>query len=123
MIHNEGKLNLSVLQKFETFFEKIPHDSSIAFINQETLSTFVPLFVKALLRYLGRKTPVDAEYDSDIVQTWLSNNEPRRDLVAHSSTFEDVKADFIINFSSCSYLNQMSAAKALNYTVSSCAPS
>ena len=99
MIHNEGKLNLSVLQKFETFFEKIPHDSSIAFINQETLSTFVPLFVKALLRYLGRKTPVDAEFDSDIVQTWLSNNEARRDLVASSSTLYNMKTDFIISLS------------------------
>ena len=35
--------------------------------------------------------------DSDIVQTWLSNNEARRDLIAHPSTLNNLKAKFIIN--------------------------
>ena len=36
----------------------------------------------------------------DIVQTWLSNNEPRKDLIAHSSALNNVKAEFIINLTS-----------------------
>ena len=70
-------------------------------------------FVKALLRHLGRKTPVMAVGDEniscyrsilclkgpDIVQTWLSNNEPRRDLIAYLSTLKNKKAEFIINLS------------------------
>ena len=98
--------SLSVLQKFERFFEKIPHDSSIAFIFNQSLQsfaghyvTFFTLFVKALLRYLGRKPPIDAKYDPDIIQKWLSNNEPRRDLIAHSTTLNNMKAKFIINLS------------------------
>ena len=77
------------------------------------LCTFVTFFVKALLRHLGRKTPVMAVGDEniscyrsilclkgpDIVQTWLYNNEPRRDLVAHLSTLKNMKAEFIINLS------------------------
>ena len=48
-----------MLQKFERFFEKIPHDSSIAFVVDEVnalritnygLCTFVTYFVKALER-------------------------------------------------------------------------
>ena len=108
--------SLSLLQKFERFFEKIPHDSSIAFVFDEVnfgLCTFVTFFVKALLRHLGRKTPVMAVGDEniscyrsilclkgpDIVQTWLSNNEPRRDLIACLSTLKNKKAEFIINLS------------------------
>ena len=102
---------LSVLQKFEMFFEKIPHDSSIAFDFNQRYDDDIPLFVKALLRHLGRKPPIDANYDQDIVQTWLSNNESRRDLVAHLSTFGNTKAEFIINLSSYSYLDQISAAR------------
>ena len=77
--------SLSVLQKFETFFEKIPHDSSVAFINNCASSSFqknlTKSFVKTLLRRLGRKQPIDANCDSDIIQTWLSNNEPRQGLL------------------------------------------
>ena len=51
------------------------------------------------MRYLGRKTPIDAKYDTYIVQTWLSNNEARRDLIARSSTFINMKAEFIISLS------------------------
>ena len=90
---------LSVLQKFERFFEKIPHNSSVAFVRQSSANSF-SLFVKALLIQLKRKPPIDAKYDKDIVQTWLSNNEPRRDLIAHSSALNNVKAEFIINLSS-----------------------
>ena len=61
---------------------------------------FVPLFVKALLIQLERNPPIDAKYDPDIVQTWLSNNEPRKDLIAHSSALNNVKAEFIINLTS-----------------------
>ena len=39
----------------------------------------------------------------DIVQTWLSNNEPRRDLIAHPSTLNNMKTKFIINLTY--YLN------------------
>ena len=109
--------SLSVLQKFERFFEKMPHESSIAFIINKMDAPFVPLFVKALLRYLGRKAPIMAvvdgniswyrfkswitgiKYDQDIIETWLSNNEPRRDLIAHSSSLYNMKAEFIINLS------------------------
>ena len=59
---------LSVLQKFERFVKKISHDSTIAFILNQTNAPFVPLFVKALLRYLGRKPPIDAKHDSNIVK-------------------------------------------------------
>ena len=51
--------DLSVLQKFERFLQKIPHDSSIVFMNKWD-ATFLPLFVKALLRHIGRKPPIDA---------------------------------------------------------------
>ena len=114
--------SLSLLQKFERFFEKIPHDSSIAFVFDEVnaliiinwgLCTFITFFVKALLRHLGRKTPVMAVEDENIscyksilclkgpgiVQTWLSNNEPGRDLIANLSTLKNKKAEFIINLS------------------------
>ena len=105
--------SLSLLQKFERFFEKIPHDSSIAFVFDEWNAPFVTFFVKALLRHLGRKTPVMAVGDEniscyrsilclkgpDIVQTWLSNNEPRRDIIACLSTLKNKKAEFIINLS------------------------
>ena len=87
---------LSVLQKFEIFFEKIPHDSSVAFVMQRSANFFSP-FVKALLRHLGRKPPIDANYDPDIVQTWLFNNKPGRDLIAYLSTLNNMKAKFIIN--------------------------
>ena len=98
---------LSLLQKFERFFEKIPHDASVAFINPWN-SPWVPHFVKALLRHLGRKPPIDAKNDPDIVQTWL--NEPRRDLIAHSSTLNNMKTKFIINLDYYSY-EQLSAAR------------
>ena len=88
---------LSVLQKFEIFIDKIPHDSPIAFLCKQDKASFVPVFVKPLLRHLQRKTPIDAEHDSDIVQTWLSNNEPSRDLIASASAINNVKAKFIIN--------------------------
>jgi hypothetical protein len=91
--------NLSLLQKFEIFFEKIPHDSSIAFIVNKMEPPLIILFVKAFLRQLGRKPPIDAKYDPNIVQTWLSNNEPRMDLIAHSSALNNTKAEFIINLS------------------------
>ena len=91
--------NLSLLQKFEIFFEKIQHDSSIAFLVNQMEPPLITLFVKAFLRQLGRKPPIDAKYDPDIVQTWLSNNEPRMDLIAHSSALNDTKAEFIINLS------------------------
>ena len=87
--------SLSMLQKFEMFFEKITHDSSIAFVWQRN-ANFVPIFVKALLRHLGRKPPIDAKYDSDIVQTWLSDNEPRKDIIVHSSTLNNMKPECII---------------------------
>ena len=94
---------LSLLQKFERFFEKIPYDSSIAFfINRSYAGRYAPFFhffVKALSRHLGRKLPIDAKYNSDI-QTWLSNDEPRKDLIAYSSTLNNVEAKFIINLSS-----------------------
>jgi hypothetical protein len=93
--------SLSVSQKFEKFVEKISHDSSIAFILNQTNAPFVPLFVQALLKHLGRKSPIDAENDSDIVQTWLSNNEHRRDIFATSLALNwNWKAKFIINLSS-----------------------
>ena len=96
--------SFSVLQKFETFFEKIPHDSSVVFINNCTSSIFY-IFVKTLLRRLGRKKPIDACSESgwtakrNIVQTWLSKNEPRRDLIAHLSTLRNMKVEFIISLS------------------------
>ena len=89
--------NRSLLQKFERFFEKIPHESSIAFIYPK--ASLFRIFVKAFLRRLGRKPPIDAKQDPDIVQTWLFNNEARRDLIAHSSTLNNMKAKFIINLS------------------------
>ena len=92
--------NLSLLQKFERFFEKIPLDSSIAFVFDKRNAPFVPLFIKALSIQLERKPPFDAMYDQDIVQTWLSNNESRGDLIAHSSTLNNMKTEFIINLSS-----------------------
>ena len=102
----------SLLQKFDRFFDKIPHDSSIAFINRRH-APFVPLFVKALLRLLGRKPPIDAKYDRDIVQTWLSNSEARPDLIAHSSTLNNLKTEFIINLSPSSLpLEQISGARS-----------
>ena len=116
----ENYASLSVLQKFEIFIEKIPHDSPIAFIcNQSEVgkleALFVPLFVEALLRYLERKTPIVAESDPDpdIFQTWLSNNEPGRDLIARSSALINMKAKFIINLSyySTSY-EQVSASRS-----------
>ena len=58
--------NLSLLQKFERFFEKIPHESSIAFIYQK--APLFPLFVKAFLRRLGRKPPIDATNDGELVK-------------------------------------------------------
>merc|ERR1712008_100677 len=47
-----------------------------------------------------------------IVQIWLSSNEPRRDLIACSSTLNHTEAKFIINISdySTSY-KQVSAAR------------
>ena len=92
--------SLSLLQKFERFFEKIPRDSSIAFIFNTANTPFVPFFVKALLGQLGRKPPIDAGCDTGMVQTWLSTNEARRDIIAHSSTLNNMKAEFIINLSS-----------------------
>ena len=89
--------SLSVFQKFETFFEKVPPNSYIAFMINEKNDPFIPIFIKAVLRQLGRKPPIDANYDQDIVQTWLSNNEPRGDLFAHSSTLNNVKTEFIID--------------------------
>ena len=86
---------------------------------------FVPLFVKALLRHLGRKAPIMAIGDErigcynrfipclkgpDIVQTWFYNNEPRRDLVAHLSTLKNMKAEFLISLSPY-YLNHISARR------------
>ena len=103
--------SLSVLQKFGRFFEKIPHNSYTAFVSMEKNDTFIPIFVKALLRQLGRKPPIDAKYDHDIVQTWLSNNEARRDLVASSSTLNNMKTKFIINLSYYSSYKQVSAAR------------
>ena len=50
--------HIPLLQKFERFFEKIPHDSSIVFVFNGMNSSFIPLLVKALLRLLGRKTPI-----------------------------------------------------------------
>ena len=99
---------LSVLQKFERFFEKIPHNSSVAFVRQSSANWF-SLFVKALLIQLKRKAPIDAKYDQDIVQTWLSNNEPGRDIIAHLSALNNTKAKFIIHFSY--YYEQVSAAQ------------
>ena len=90
--------SLTVLQKFENFFEKIPPDSSLAFIFNRRDAPFIPLFVKSLLGHLGRKPPIDAKCSQDI-QTWLSNNEPRRDLIAHASTLSNMKTQFIINLS------------------------
>ena len=92
--------SLSVLQKFERFFEKIPHDSSVGFIFIQRSSPFVHFFVTAILRYLGRKPPIDAKYDPDIVQTWLSDNEARRDLITHPSTLDNMNLEYIINLSS-----------------------
>ena len=103
--------SLSVLQKFERFFLKIPDDSSIAFVfNQRNF--LVPLFVKALARQLGRKPPIDAEYDQDIVQIWLSNNEPRKDLIVHSSTLDNMKTEYIVNLSSIHERNETRNAKS-----------
>ena len=90
--------SLSLLEKFARFFEKIPQYSSIAFIIQRN-TPFVPLFVEALLRQLGRKAPINAKYDPDKVETWLYNNEARRDLIAHASTLKDMKAEFVVNLS------------------------
>ena len=93
--------SLSLLEKFERFFEKIPHDFSIAFaVIEGNDDPFVPLFVKALLRHLGRKPPTDAKHDQDIVQKWLSNNEAMTDLITYPSTLWNVKTKFIINLSS-----------------------
>ena len=104
--------DLSVFQKIERFFEGISHDSSIAFTFNQGNAPFIPLFVKALLRHLGRKPPIDAKYDPEIVQTWLSNNEPRRDLIACSSTLNNMKLEFVINLRQnrlCSNLPSISA--------------
>ena len=57
--------SLSILQKFEKFFEKIPHESSVVFIYQKR--PLFPLFVKAFLRRLGRKPPIDAAIDGESV--------------------------------------------------------
>ena len=118
--------SLSLLEKFERFFEKIPHDSSIAFVISERNAPFSPLFVKALLRHLGRKAPIMAIGDEridcynrfipclkgpDIVQTWFYNNEPKRDLVANLSTLKNMKAEFLISLSPY-YLNHISARNA-----------
>ena len=92
--------NLSVLQMFERFFEEIPHDSSVGFIFPQDSSPFVHYFVKAILRYLGRKPPIEAKYDLGVVQTWLSDNEARRDLMAYPSTLDRMKLEYIINLSS-----------------------
>ena len=92
--------SFTVLQKFEKLFEKIPQDSSIAFIFILGNAPFVPVFVRALSRQFGRKAPIDAKNDPDIVQTWLSNNEPRTDLIAHSSALKNMKTKFITNLSS-----------------------
>ena len=85
--------SLSVLQKFGRFFEKIPHNSYTAFVSMEKNDTFIPIFVKALLRQLGRKPPIDAKYDPNIVQTWLSNNEARMDLILHTLISNDTHID------------------------------
>ena len=58
--------NLSLLQKFERFFEKIPHESSIAFTYRK--APLFPLFVKALLRRLGRKPPIVVGIDGEFVK-------------------------------------------------------
>ena len=92
--------NLSVLQMFERFFEKIPHDSSVGFIFPSGSSPFVHYFVRAISRYLGRKPPIEAKYDPNVVQTWLSDNEARRDLIAYPSTLDNMKLEYIINLSS-----------------------
>ena len=63
----------------------MPHDSPTAFICNFSEAPFVPLFVKALLRHIGRKTPIDAKYDPNIVQMWSSNNEARRDRTSFST--------------------------------------
>ena len=100
-IHEVGiYTSLSVLQKFERFFEKIPHDSAIAFILNLGNATFVDIFVKALLRLLGRFPPIDAKHDQDKVQAWLSNNKAITDLITYPSTLWNVKTKFIINLSS-----------------------
>ena len=93
---------------FKNFFAKIPTDSSIAFIDQN-IAIFVPLFVKALLRHLGRKPPIDATLNPCIVQTCLSNNEPRMDLIA--STLNNMKTEFIISFSSYIVLKEQKFAR------------
>ena len=104
---------LSLLQKFERFFEKIPQDSSIAFIFNRSYAgryaPFFPFFVKALLRHLGRKPPIVAKYDSHI-QAWSSKNAPRKDLIAYSSNLNNVKAKFIINLSSNLLSNEQISA-------------
>ena len=110
--------SLSLLEKFARFFEKIPQYSSIAFIIQRN-TPFVPLFVEALLRQLGRKAPINAKYDPDKVETWLYNNEARRDLIADTSalnildqTNKHLKAKFIIDlYSNLFSLEQISAAR------------
>ena len=58
--------NPSLLQKFEKFIEKIPPESTIAFIHEKNY--LFPLFVKAFLRRLGRKPPIDAENDGELVK-------------------------------------------------------
>ena len=74
-------------------------------------SSFEPHFVKALLRHLGRRPPIDAKNDPDIVQIWLSYNEPRRDLIAHSSALYNMKAKFIIRLSYLTLYEQVSTAQ------------
>ena len=121
---------LSVLQKFERFLEKNPNDSPVAFILNKGNTPFVPHFVKALLRHLGRKAPnmpmgngfitgkriipwlTGTKYDPNIVQTWFSNNQARRDLIAHSSIFKNRKTESVINLSVYSLSdNALSAAR------------
>ena len=89
----EINAGLSVLEKFEKFFDKIPYDSCIAFVDQRT-AIFVPLFVKALLRQLRRNSPIHAYDDPN----WLSNNVFQRDLIA--CTLNNMKTEFIIILSS-----------------------
>ena len=98
---NEGNEDSS--KKLESDFSQVHTQNIGSELSRDSSTTFTPfflLFVKALLRHLGRKFPIDAEYNPDIIQTWLSNNEPRRDLIVHSSIHNNLKSEFITNLSS-----------------------
>ena len=92
---------VSLIENFKNFFESIPAGSNVAFVASGSIASYdIFAFIRFVVGLLGRGEPIDAQSNSNKVNSWLSfDRQESKDLVTKSDDFRTKETKFVIELS------------------------